>query len=299
MKPKKGNLGRRHSEATLLLNCPDRTGIVATLSRFISDHRGNIISVDQHSEEEDQNEEGGFFMRLCWTLDNFRLNHEQIVRELTRMGKKFQWKFDLHYSNDPHHVAVFVSHEAHCLYDLLHSQAMGELEGEIRLIVSNHPHLRSVAEHFSVPFFMIPVEKKNKREAEEIQRELLTSYDIHLIVLAKYMQILSPQFVKNWQNQIINVHHSFLPAFVGPKPYHQARARGVKVIGATSHYVTADLDQGPIIAQSVTPVSHRDGVKDLIRKGRDLERHVLSAAVRAHLDHRILTQKNRTVVFEA
>jgi len=215
------------------------------------------------------------------------------------MGKKFQWNFDLHYSHEPHHVAVFVSREAHCLYDLLHSQAMGELQGEIRLIVSNHAHLRSVAEHFSVPFFMIPVEAKKKKEAEDIQRELLTSYDIHLIVLAKYMQILSPHFVKNWKNQIINVHHSFLPAFVGPKPYHQARARGVKVIGATSHYVTEDLDQGPIIAQSVTHVSHRDGVKELIRKGRDLERHVLSSAVRAHLDHRILTQRNRTVVFEA
>lgn len=299
MNRNQASLPSSHSEATLLINCPDRTGIVATLSRFISDNRGNIVSVDQHSEDADQNERGGFFIRLRWTLDKFRLNHDQIVRELKRMGKSFKWNFDLHYSNEPQHVAVFVSREAHCLYDLLHSQVMGELHGEIRLVVSNHPQLRSVAEHFSVPFFVIPVEKKKKREAEEIQRQLLTSYDVHLIVLAKYMQILSPHFLRSWQNQIINVHHSFLPAFVGPKPYHQARSRGVKVIGATSHYVTGALDQGPIIAQSVTPVSHRDGVKELIRKGRDLERQVLSSAVRAHLDHRILTQRNRTVVFEA
>ncbi len=281
-------------QAVLLLHCPDRTGIVAALSQFITSNRGNIISMDQHTEEE-----GDFFIRLCWTLDHFRLDHRQTLRELQSMGKKYKWKFDLHYSNDPQNVAVFVSREAHCLYDLLYAQEMGELSGRIQLVVSNHALLRPVAEHFSIPFFHVPVEKSKKAKAEQEQKRLLESHEISLVVLAKYMQILSPRFVDEWENRIINVHHSFLPAFVGPRPYHQARERGVKVIGATSHYVTKDLDQGPIISQAVAPVSHRDGVKDLIRKGRDLERHVLAAAVRAHLDHRILTKNNRTVVFEA
>jgi formyltetrahydrofolate deformylase len=249
--------------------------------------------MDQHTEES-----GDFFIRLCWTTDLFRLNHQQTISKLKALGAKYKWNFSLHYSNEIQNVAVFVTKEAHCLYDLLYSQAISELSGRVVCVVSNHETLRSVAEHFSLPFYHVPVDHRSKKAAERMQRDLLRSFDIQLVVLAKYMQILSPQFVKDYEQRMINVHHSFLPAFVGPKPYHQAKERGVKVIGATAHYVTRELDQGPIIAQSVAPVSHRDGVKDLVRKGRDLERHVLSTAVRAHLDHRILTKDNRTIVFD-
>lgn len=282
------------NQAILLLSCPDRTGIVAALSRLISDEGGNIISMDQHSEDS-----GAFTLRVCWTLEKFRMTADQFLSRLNALKSKFKWSYKLYFTQDEQNIAVLVTKEAHCLYDLLYAHEMNELKGRIRLIISNHPHLRSVADHFSIPFFVVPKAKASKAEAERDEHKLFKDFKIDLIVLAKYMQILSPTFVRKWKDRIINVHHSFLPAFVGPRPYHQAKERGVKVIGATSHYVTEKLDQGPIIAQTVMPVSHRDEVKDLIRKGRDLERQVLTQAVRLHLEHRLLVMGNRSIVFEA
>lgn len=279
--------------ATLLVSCRDRTGLVAALSDFVFRNGGNIIDADQHAEAET----GLFFMRLAWDLQTFQLDRAGIDAGLAELQRKFELTFELTYSDRRPRVAVFASKAPHCLYDLLLSHQLGELHGELALVLSNHDDLRSIAGHFGVPYRHVPVNPADRAAAETEQQQLLEDNRIDLVVLARYMQILSPEFVAHWPGRIINIHHSFLPAFVGARPYHQAKARGVKIIGATAHYVTSELDQGPIIDQDVCRVSHRDEVEDLAQKGRELERQVLTRAVRLHLDRRVLISERRTIVF--
>ena len=281
------------ARATLLVSCRDRTGIVAALSDFVFRNGGNIVDADQHAEAAT----GQFFMRLVWDLKSFRLDRVGIDAGMIALGQAFELTFELTYSDRRPRVAVFASKTPHCLYDLLLSHQLGELRGDLVAVVSNHETLRATAGHFGIPFHHLPVEPGHREEAERLQHELLTELRVDVVVLARYMQILSPELVARWPARIINIHHSFLPAFVGARPYHQAKARGVKVIGATAHFVTAELDQGPIIAQDVCHVTHRDDVDDLIQKGRELERQVLTRAVRLHLDRRVLVSDNRTIVF--
>lgn len=279
--------------ATLLVSCRDRTGLVAALSEFVFRNGGNILDADQHAERES----GLFFMRLVWDITGFAMDREQLKAEISTLGRRFELTWELTFSDARARVAVFASKTPHCLYDLLLSQQLGELQGEIVRVVANHDDLGSVCRHFDVPFTSISVDPRNKAAAETAQLALLQELRVDLIVLARYMQILSPAFVERWPSRIINIHHSFLPAFVGARPYHQAKERGVKVIGATAHYVTADLDQGPIIEQDVARVTHREEVEDLVRKGRELERQVLTRAVRMHLERRVLVSGHRTIVF--
>jgi len=279
--------------AILLLWSPDRPGIVAEVSHFVFTYGGNIIDSSQHHDPVSDT----FLMRIEWDLANFALPEEKISSAFEPIAIKFDMTYQLKFSSHVSRIAIMVSSYDHCLYDLLLREREGETRADIRLIISNHDKLQPVAELFGVPFHHIPVMKENKEEAEAKQIELLRTEQIDLIVLARYMQILSPGFVESFPNAIINIHHSFLPAFVGAKPYHQAYERGVKIIGATSHYVTVDLDQGPIIEQDVTRVSHRDSISTMIQKGRDLEKLVLSRAVKLHLQHRVLPLGNRTVVF--
>ncbi|MGD0836638.1 MAG: formyltetrahydrofolate deformylase [Polyangia bacterium] len=279
--------------ATLLVSCRDRTGLVAALSSFVFEHGGNILDADQHAEAES----GDFFMRLVWDLRDFALDREQIRRALAHLAERFALSWELTFSDHLPRVVVFASKASHCLYDLLLCQQIGDLGGKIVAVVSNHDLLVDVCRHFEVPFTAIPIDRDRKAAAEAEQLTLLASLSADLVVLARYMQILSSAFVAQWPNRIINIHHSFLPAFAGARPYHQAKERGVKIIGATAHYVTAELDQGPIIEQNVRRVSHRDAVEDLMRAGRDLEREVLTRAVRLHLQRRVLVSGNRTIVF--
>lgn len=281
--------------ATLLINCPDRRGLVAAVSGFLYRIGANILHADQHQD----NEQGLFFMRVEWSLDGVSLEGEAFraafERDVARPNT-MQWR--LEESNRVPRVALFTSRYDHCLLDLLHRRHSGELRCEIPLVISNHESGREIAHFYGAAFEHVPVEKDRKEEAEARQWELLDSAGIDLIVLARYMQVLSAKFVERYPQRIINVHHSFLPAFVGARPYQAAFERGVKLIGATSHYVTEELDQGPIIEQDVVRISHRDQLPDLIQKGRDLERAVLSRAVRWHLEHRILLYGKKTVVFD-
>jgi formyltetrahydrofolate deformylase len=279
--------------ATLLVSCRDRTGLVAALSEFVFKHNGNIVDADQHAE----GDSGQFFMRLVWELSGFALHRDGLRAAIAQLAERFALRWELTFSDVRQRVAVFVSKMPHCLYDLLLCHQLGELEGDIVTVVSNHDALETVCRHFDIPFKHIAVDPEDKGAAEARQLALLDDLGIDVVVLARYMQILSPAFVDRWPGRIINIHHSFLPAFVGARPYHQARARGVKVIGATAHYVTSELDQGPIIEQDVTRVSHRDDIDDLVRKGRELERQVLTRAVRMHLERRVLIHENRTLVF--
>jgi formyltetrahydrofolate deformylase len=281
------------STATLLVSCLDRTGLVAALSDFVFRHNGNILDADQHAD----GESGHFFMRLVWDPARFELDQETTRKAMEVMAKRFDLTWELTFADRSPRVAIFVSKTPHCLYDLLLARQLGELGGDITGVYSNHPVLEDVCRHFDVPFVHTPVPADDKPAAEAAQLALLEKADVDLVVLARYMQVLSPAFVARWPGRIINIHHSFLPAFIGARPYHQAKERGVKVIGATAHYVTADLDQGPIIEQDVCRVSHRDDVEDLVRKGRDLERQVLTRAVRLHLQRRVLVFGNRTIVF--
>jgi formyltetrahydrofolate deformylase len=278
--------------ATLLVSCRDRTGLVAALSRFVFDNDGNILDADQHADET-----GLFFMRLVWSLESFKLGRSEMHAALADLAARFDLTWELTYSDIRPRVAVLASQTPHCLYDLLLSHQLGELGGDLAVVISNHDTLRPVAGHFGVRYEHIPVDPKRRGDAEAAQQKLFHELQVDLIVLARYMQILSPELVARWPGRIINIHHSFLPAFVGAKPYHQAQARGVKVIGATAHYVTAELDQGPIIEQDVRRVSHRDDVEALVQKGRELERQVLTRAVRAHLERRVLVTGNKTIVF--
>lgn len=282
-----------HRSATLLVSCADRPGLVAAITDFIARHNGNILHLDQHVDSE----ANIFFMRVVWSLEQFDLPGDAIAATFQPIADEFSMTFELHYSDVILRMAIFVSKASHVLYEVLSRYQSGEYAVEIPLIISNHPTLEKVAHQFDINFYVIPVTKESKREAEQKQIDLLRAHDIDLIVLARYMQILSPEFVSQFPQQIINIHHSFLPAFPGAQPYHQAYNRGVKIIGATSHYVTAELDAGPIIEQDIVRVNHKDSITDLIRKGRDVEKLVLSRAIRYHLNHQILTYNNKTVVF--
>jgi formyltetrahydrofolate deformylase len=279
--------------ATLLVSCRDRTGLVAALSEFVFKNEGNILDADQHAEIET----GLFFMRLVWDLAGFKLARPDVERAVADLAERFDLVWELTFSDVRPRVAVFASKAPHCLYDLLLAHQLGELGGDLVMVISNHDTLRPVAGHFGVPFEHVPVDPHDKPRAEAAHERLLAGAGVTLLVLARYMQILSPEFVAHWPSRIINIHHSFLPAFVGAKPYHQAKERGVKVIGATAHYVTSELDQGPIIEQDVGRVSHRDDVDELVRKGGELERRVLTRAVRLHLERRVLVSGRRTIVF--
>lgn len=281
--------------ATILLHCPDKPGILAAVTEFINQHKGNILYLDQYVNREAKI----FFMRVEWDLANFQIPKDKIEEYFeTLLGKRYDMNFRLYFSDTKPRMAIFVSKMSHCLYDLLSRYAMGEWNVEIPVIISNHPDMESVAKRFGIEYYYIPVTKDTKVEQEAKQLEVLKKHKITFCVLARYMQVLSADFITNYPNRIINIHHSFLPAFAGAKPYHAAHERGVKIIGATSHYVTSDLDAGPIIEQNITHISHKDTVEELIRKGRDLEKIVLSTAVEKHISRKILTYQNRTVVFE-
>lgn len=280
--------------ATLLINCPDRKGIVAAVSEFLYRHQANILHADQHQDAEC----GLFLMRVEWDLSDFDLALDELKRQFEPIAQQFQMHWRLESSKRRCRVAIFVSKYDHCLVDLLYRHHINELSCDIPLIISNHPDAQHWANFYQVPLHVMPMNKENKAEVEQQQLQLLQEQDIDLIVLARYMQILSEDFVSQYPERIINVHHSFLPAFSGARPYHRAFERGVKLIGATSHYVTAELDEGPIIEQDVDRVSHRDGLQDLVEKGRDLETVVLSRAVRWHIDHRILLYEHKTVIFD-
>lgn len=278
--------------ATLLISCPDQIGLVAKIANFIYANGGNIIHADQHTDFS----AGLFLMRIEWQLEGFNLPRGMIEPAFAAIAKPLQASWSLHFSDTVPRLAIWVTKQDHCLLDLLWRQHGGEIRAEIPLIISNHPELHSVANQFGIEFYHIPITAETKIEQEARQLELLREYRIDLVILAKYMQVLTPDFINFFPN-IINIHHSFLPAFAGANPYQRAYDRGVKIIGATAHYITADLDQGPIIEQDVVRVSHRDTVGDLIRQGKDLERVVLARAVRLHLQNRVLVYANRTVVF--
>jgi formyltetrahydrofolate deformylase len=278
----------------LLIDCPDRRGIAAAVADFLYRHDANILHADQHQD----GERGLFLMRVEWDLTGFALDLEECARQFNSIAERFGMRWRLERSDRLQRVALFVSKYDHCLVDLLYRHQSGELVCEIPLIVSNHPDAQRWANFYNMPFFYVPFEQGHKTDAEAQQLELLAKHRIDLVVLARYMQILSADFVSRFPQRIINVHHSFLPAFSGARPYHRAFERGVKLIGATSHYATNDLDEGPIIEQDVVRISHRDGLDDLLQKGRDLEKVVLSRAVRWHLDHRVLVYDRKTVVFD-
>jgi formyltetrahydrofolate deformylase len=287
-------MARDTTAAVLLLSCQDQKGLVAGTSDFIYRNNGNIVHADQHVDAE----AGLFLQRIEWELADFRIPRAELADVFRPIAEKFSMQWELHFSDYVPRVAIFVSRLEHCLYDLLLRHRMGELEGEIPLVISNHPDLEQFVETFGPKYHFFPITKETKAAQELKQIELLEEQRIDLVVLARYMQILGGEFVSRFRNRAINIHHSFLPAFPGGRPYHQAYERGVKIIGATSHYVTEDLDEGPIIEQDVVRVSHRDSVEDLIRKGKDLERVVLARALSLHLRHRILIYGNKTVVFD-
>jgi len=283
----------RHT-AVLLIACPDRKGLVAAIANFLYAHNANIVHADQHQD----GAAGLFLMRVEWDLDGFDLGLHKFEAAFAPIAAQYAMRWTLHLASVKPRLAIFVSKYDHCLADLLYRWHAGELYCDIPLIVSNHPDTHWLAKAHRVPFEVVPVGKDNKAEAEATQQALLGAHGVDFIVLARYMQVLSPDFIARWPNRIINIHHSFLPAFHGAKPYQRAFERGVKLIGATSHYVTEVLDDGPIIEQDVSRISHRDDLDDLVRKGADLEKVVLSRAVRWHIDNRILVYGNKTVVFD-
>ncbi|HVJ09073.1 MAG TPA: formyltetrahydrofolate deformylase [Acidisarcina sp.] len=282
------------SSAILLLYCADRKGLVFGIAQFLLEHGGNILHADQHQDAD----LGLFFMRIEWSLAEFDLDERGFAAAFTPVAEEYGFKWQVTFGQCRPAVAIFVSHYQHCLVDLLYRHQIGEFPCRIALIISNHEDARDLASFHNIPFHFIPVLSGNKLAAERKQLDLLAENGIELVVLARYMQVLSQEFVARYPRKIINVHHSFLPAFVGAKPYHAAFQRGVKLIGATSHYVTEVLDEGPIIEQDVMRISHRDRLEDLVGKGRDLERVVLSRAVRWHLERRILCYGNKTVIFD-
>lgn len=280
--------------AKLLLHCPDRPGILAEVTDFITVNKGNIVYLDQYVDHV----ENIFFMRIEWELGSFLVPQEKIHDYFaTLYAQKYAMEFRLYFSDYTPRMAIFVSKMPHCLYDLLARYAAGEWNVHIPLIISNHPDLEHVAQRFDIPFYLFPITKENKAEQERRELELLEEFRVNFIVLARYMQVVSEQLIEAYPNRIINIHHSFLPAFIGAKPYHAAFERGVKIIGATSHYVTTDLDAGPIIEQDVVRITHKDTVQDLVNKGKDLEKIVLSRAVQKHIERKILAYKNKTVIF--
>ena len=280
--------------AKLLLHCPDKPGILAEVTDFITVNKGNIIYLDQYVDHV----ENIFFMRIEWELKNFLIPQEKIEDYFaTLYAQKYEMFFRLYFSDTKPRMAIFVSKMSHCLFDLLARYTAGEWNVEIPLIISNHPDLQHVAERFGIPFYLFPITKETKEEQEKKEMELLAKHKVNFIVLARYMQVISERMIDAYPNRIINIHHSFLPAFLGAKPYHAAFERGVKIIGATSHYVTTELDAGPIIEQDVVRITHKDTVEDLVNKGKDLEKIVLSRAVQKHIERKVLAYKNKTVIF--
>jgi formyltetrahydrofolate deformylase len=282
-------------EARLLITCPDRPGIVAAVSGFLYAHGANITDLQQHSTDP---EGGTFFMRVAFTTPHLDLSRPALERAFQEVvAERFAMAWRLAYASEPKRAAILVSRPAHALLELLWRYRVGELPMDLRLVVSNHPHHREEVERFGVTYHHVPVEPGRKEEAEERILDLLEAAGVEVVILARYMQILSPAFVARYPMRILNIHHSFLPAFAGANPYRQAHERGVKLIGATAHYVTEELDQGPIIEQDVVRVSHRHSVEDLRRIGQELERTVLARAVRWHLEDRVIVHGNKTVVF--
>ena len=284
----------KEEAAQLLLYCPDKQGILAEVTDFITVNKGNIIYLDQYVDHA----ENVFFMRISWDLDGFLIPKEKIEDYFnTLYAQKYQMTFRLYFSGTKPKMAIFVSKMSHCLYDMLARYTAGEWNVEIPLIISNHPELEHIGRRFDIPFYVFPINKENKEEQERAEMELPAKHQVNFIVLARYMQIISERMIEAFPNRIINIHHSFLPAFIGAKPYHAAFERGVKIIGATSHYVTTELDAGPIIEQEIVRITHKDTIADLVNKGKDLEKIVLSRAVQKHIERKVLVYKNKTVIF--
>lgn len=282
------------TSAILLIYCPDRNGLVLSVTEFIHKNEGNIIYLDQHVDHQQK----VFFMRIEWDIKDFLIPGDKIGEYFeVLIAKKFKMNWQLYFSDEVPRMAVFVSKLPHCLYDIISRWQSDEWNVDIPLLISNHTELKPVAEKFGIDFHHFPINESNKAEQEKHQLELLREYKIDFIVLARYMQVLTEGFISNYKNRIINIHHSFLPTFPGAKPYHSAYQRGVKIIGSTSHYVTSELDAGPIIKQDVATVSHADSVQDMIRKGKDLEKLVLSRAIWKHLERKVLVYGNRTIIF--
>jgi formyltetrahydrofolate deformylase len=279
--------------AVLLLTCPDRRGLVSRIAHFIFERGGNILTLDEYVDPEDKL----FSIRISWSMADFSIPFEEVSDAFSPLAKEFKAHWTINFLEKRRRVAVFVSKYDHCLREILWRHSLDEFGIEIPLIISNHPDLKPIAQRYDIPYFVFPISKENKADQEKRELELLAEHGIETVVLARYMQILSPQIVDAFPNRIINIHHSFLPAFIGGNPYRQAYERGVKIIGATSHYVTAKLDEGPIIEQDIVRISHRDSLKDLIRKGRDLERIVLVRALQAHAAHRVLVHGRKTIIF--
>lgn len=280
------------SSAILLLSCPDRTGLISRISHFVFERSGNILDLDEHVDG------GTFFLRIAWDMKNFSVPESEVYGAFAPLAKEFRATWQISFTGRKERVAIFVSGLDHCLQEILWRQRLGEFDIEIPVIISNHEELRSLSEQYGIPFAVFPINKENRRDQEKKELSLLKENRIDTIVLARYMQVLSPEFVSEYPNRIINIHHSFLPAFAGKDPYRQAYERGVKIIGATSHYVTEDLDEGPIIEQDIIRISHKDRVTDLVRKGRDLERLILARALYFHSQHRILVHGKKTIVFD-
>ncbi|MDG5767983.1 formyltetrahydrofolate deformylase [Balneolales bacterium ANBcel1] len=290
-----GSTNGGRNSAIVLIHCPDKKGLVSAVTRFLAHNNGNILEIDQHVDKLKK----VFFMRVEWDLNGFLIPDDDIRKEFSeQIAKPFDMSWQLFFSREKPRMAIFVSRYGHCLHDMLARYDSGEWHVEIPLIISNHADMKRVADRYGIDYHQINVAREHKRKAEEMQKKLLAEYRIDVMVLARYMQILSDDFVSDYPGRIINIHHSFLPAFPGAKPYHSAFERGVKIIGATSHYVTADLDEGPIIEQDVIHVNHRHSVEDLARKGRDLEKVVLARAIWHHLQRRTLVFENRTIVFQ-
>ena len=280
--------------ARLLITCPDAKGIIALVAGFIAEHGGNILEADQHTDPQ----HGEFYMRVEIDLKGFALDQGNFQQAWGEVARKSDMRWRVYWGNHIKRMAILVTKESHCLNDLLWRWRTGELRVEVPFVAGNHADLQADVANFGIPFHHLPVTPETKSQQETRLGELIETHDVDFVVLARYMQVLSPSFVARYPERLINIHHSFLPAFAGPRPYHQAYERGVKIIGATSHYVTDELDEGPIIAQNTLSVDHRDTIDDLIRKGRDLERVVLATAVRLHVEDKILMSKNKTIVFD-
>lgn len=288
------NINNRSDLGCLLVKCPDRPGIVSKLSMFLFERNCNIIESSQYSNNP---KDGVFFIRIQFYCKDLSTKRKQFETDFTEVAEHFTMEYEFTYGNEKKRTAIFVSKEPHCLMELLWEWQNGDLNTDIALVISNHENARSFVEALDIPFYYIPANKDIRKQVEEEQIKLLKEYNVDLIILARYMQILTPEFVDHFPNQIINIHHSFLPAFIGARPYERAYERGVKLIGATSHYVTNDLDQGPIIEQDIARVDHRDHVKTLKTIGRQVERRVLTRAVKWHLEDRIIVEDNKTIVF--
>lgn len=287
-------MSKINSTAILLLSCPDRKGLVSEFSYFVSYNGGNITDLDEHVDQEEK----VFFIRIAWDMKEFKIPSDKLNDAFAPLADKFNANWEIKFLNAKPNLAVFVSKYDHCLQEVLWRHQIGEFNTDISAVISNHPDLENLTDHYNIPFHYFPITKESKAEQEQSEIELLRELKVDTIILARYMQILSNEFVAHFPNRIINIHHSFLPAFIGGNPYKQAYERGVKIIGATSHFVTDNLDEGPIIAQDIIHISHKDSTKDLVRKGRDLERLVLAKAIHYYLEHRVLVSGGKTIIFD-